>query len=99
MITLIISEGTLEILQFLGKQKTGYFKELRNLKNIRTGRYFSSNTISSRLKELVEHGAIEKTVSEVSKRNVVAYEITPAGKKALDLADKFEDELRIVLKK
>jgi len=99
MITLIISEGALEILQFLNERDVGYFKELRKLKNIRTQTFFSTTTISNRLKELLEYGAIGKTISMSSGRNVVGYKITETGKKAVVLADKFEDELRKILKK
>ncbi len=99
MIILIISEGAIEILHFLNQREVGYFKELRNLKNLRTGRYFSASTISTRLKELSDYGAIEKAISTVSGRNVVAYRINEAGKKTLELADRFEGELKRVLKK
>lgn len=99
MITVIISEGALEVLQFLNTREIGFFKELRKLKNMRTGTFFSTTTISNRLKELTEYGAIEKTIAVNNKRNVVAYRISESGRKTLELADKFDDELKRVLKK
>lgn len=97
--SLIISEGTLEILQFLKERELGHFKDLRKLRNIRTDRFFSSNTVSARLKELVEFGAIRKTVSDSTGRNTVAYELTDEGEKSLELAERFEKELQAVLHK
>lgn len=99
MISLIIAEGALEMLQFLSKRELGYFKELRDLKNVRTNRYFSATTISTRLKELTQYAAIEKVISTVNGRNVVAYKITKAGLRALEMAGAFEEDLKKVLKK
>jgi len=98
LIGLIVSEGTLEILKYLEKADVGHFRDLRDLKNLRTKKNFSSNTISARLKELVKYGAIERTIYEVSGRGVAAYKITVAGKKCIEIADKFEGELRRELK-
>ncbi len=98
-ISLLVSEGTLEILKYLAERDVGHFKELRSLKNFRTKRNFSSNTISLRIKELVGYGAIERTISDSKGRNLVAYRITDAGRKCIELADKFDDELSVVLKK
>jgi len=99
MANMIISEGALEILQCLQKQGKGSFNDLRNLKNIRTGKTFSPNTISSRLKELRNYEAITATIVDSSGRNKIVYELTDSGKKALQLADKFEGELKQILKK
>ena len=96
---MIISEGALEILQCLQKQGEASFKDLRNLKNIRTGKTFSPNTVSSRLKELRNYEAITATIIDSSGRNKIVYELTENGKKALQLADKFEGELKQILKK
>lgn len=96
---LIISEGALEILQRIQLDGISNFKTLRNLKNLRTGKTFSPNTISARLKELREYGAIEATLTQKSGRNVIVYKLTESGIKALQLADKFEAELKQVLKK
>lgn len=98
MMALIIGEGALEILQFLAKREVGYFKELRDLKNIRTEKFFSPSTISFRLKELIQCGAVSRQIAVSSGRNVVAYKITETGKQSLELADKFENELRAILK-
>jgi len=96
---MIISEGALEILQHLQRQGKASFKELRNLKNIRTGKTFSPNTVSSRLKELRAYEAITATIVDSNGRNKIVYELTENGKKALQLADKFEGELKQILKK
>lgn len=95
---MLLAEGSIEILEFLNKHKMGYFKQLRDLKNFRTERFFSASTVSNRLKELVEYGALEKTIATSQGRNVVAYQITPAGSEALKLTDRFEEELRKILK-
>ena len=96
---MIISEGALEILQCLQKQGKASFKDLRNLKNNRTGKTFSPNTVSARLKELRKYEAITATIMDSSGRNKIVYELTESGKKALQLADKFEGELKQILKK
>ena len=96
---MIISEGALEILQCLQLQGTASFNDLRNLKNIRTGKTFSPNTVSLRLKELRNYEAITATIVDSSGRNKIVYELTENGKKALQLADKFEGELKQILKK
>lgn len=99
LITLIISEGTVEILYYLSQRDVGYFKDLRNLRNIRTGRCFSATTVSTRVKELIEKGAIERTIALSGSRNVIAYRITDIGKKAISITDDFEEELRKIFKK
>ena len=71
---------------------------LRDLKNIRTEKFFSPSTISFRLKELIQCGAVSRQIAVSSGRNVVAYKITETGKQSLELADKFESELRMILK-
>lgn len=95
MVSLLLSEGCLEILDFLNEQKSGHFNEFRALYNSRTDRIFSANTISTRLKELVELGAIKKIVSTSQKgRNSVGYKITEKGKNVLEIAYRFENELK-----
>lgn len=98
-ISLMVSEGTLEILKYLAEHDIGHFKELRSLKNFRTKKSFSSNTISLRIKELVGYGAIARTISDSKGRNLVAYQITDAGRRCIELADKFDDELGTILKR
>lgn len=94
MVNLLLSEGALELLEFLKNTESGHFNDFRSIKNTRTNKQLSANTISSRLKELVEKGAIERVVSSSKTgRNVVAYQITAKGKKALELAHTFEGKL------
>ena len=95
---LILSDGTIEILEYLSKREYGYFKDLRNLINYRTNKYFSSTTISVRIKELVTCGAIEKIIASEKGRNVVAYKLTSNGTSAYDLSINFEEELKKYLK-
>jgi len=97
---MLLSEGTLEILASMRQAEVAYFKDLRKLKNERTGRIFSANTLSARLKELEKIRAIRKVPSTTtSGRNVVAYKITPQGVKALEISQKYEDELAKFLSK
>ncbi|MGB7532438.1 MAG: hypothetical protein WA977_05590, partial [Halobacteriota archaeon] len=61
----------------------------RELVNSRTGKIFSPNTISTRLKELVEVGALERIITKTKReRDVVGYKITPEGLKALETSYK-----------
>jgi len=64
----------------------------------RTGRKYSSSTISKRLKELVEAGALEETPTSSQKGRIVGYRITNSGKKALELSYEYEEKLGKVLK-
>ncbi len=98
LIDLIIGEGALEILKFLKEVQVGHFNDFRSIKNSRKNKQLSANTISTRLKELVAKNAVERIVStSKSGRNVVAYKITKKGNLTLDLASKFEAELKDVL--
>lgn len=100
LIDLLISEGALEILEFLKEARTAHFNDFRIIKNGRTSKIFSANTISNKLKELEKIGAIERVVSTSPKgRNVVAYRITSYGEKALEIAYRLETELRKAMKK
>ena len=95
VLNLILSEGTLEILEFANDIKPKCFTDFKGLINARTGRVFSPNTLSTRLKELVEIGAIERVITKTeSDRDVVGYKITPEGLKALEIAYTYEKNLQ-----
>lgn len=98
-LNMMLSEGSINI---LAEAKTGQilsFKTLRSITNPRTGRKYSSSTISKRLKELVEAGALEETPTSSQKgRKIVGYRITNSGRKALELSYEYEEKLKRVLK-
>ncbi|MFH1306280.1 MAG: hypothetical protein ABIH83_01325 [Candidatus Micrarchaeota archaeon] len=99
LINMLLAEGALEILECIEELEVARFGDFKRLRNGRTGKVFSANTLSSRLKELASSGAIDNTVIESRKqRKVVGYKITANGKKALRLAIKYENELEKILK-
>lgn len=99
-INLLLSEGALEIMEKLAELGTGRFTDFRQLKNNRTGKIFSGNTISTRLKELIAAGAVENVViSSEGQRRVVGYQLTENGKKALAISIEYEKKLEHVLPK
>jgi len=95
LVNMILSEGSLEILEVAKDGKPTHFTDFRELVNSRTGKVFSPNTISTRLKELVEVGALERIITKTKReRDVVGYKITPEGLKALEISYKYEEELQ-----
>ncbi len=97
---MILSEGSLEILEIAKDSEPKHFTDFRELVNSRTGKVFSPNTISTRLKELVEVGALERIITKTKReRDVVGYKITPAGLKALETSYRYEEELQSCFRK
>ncbi len=97
---MILSEGALDLLESMKDEKPRYFKQFRELRNERTGRRYSPSTISSRLKELINLGALERAITKTgSGREVAGYRITRMGIKALELSYDYEDKLEGVFKK
>ena len=95
LLNMILSEGSLEILEVAKDGKPKHFTDFKELVNTRTGRVFSPNTISTRLKELVEVGALERIITKTKRdRDVVGYKITPEGLKALEISYRYEEELQ-----
>lgn len=93
-INLILSEGALEILEISKDRKPKHFGDFRELRNSRTGKCFSPSTISARLKELVEIGALERMITKTEGgRDVVGYKMTPAGLMALNISYEYEEKL------
>jgi len=95
LLNMILSEGSLEILEVAKDGEPKHFTDFRELVNSRTGHVFSPNTISTRLKELVEVGALERIITKTKRdREVVGYKITPEGLKALEISYRYEEELQ-----
>ena len=99
-LNMILSEGVLDLLEFLGDGKPRYFKQFRELKNERTGRKYSPTTLSSRLRELIKQGLVEHTITETGTgRKVAGYKITKKGIKALKLSNEYENKLKKITEK
>jgi len=95
LLNMILSEGSLEILEVAKDGEPKHFTDFRELVNSRTGKVFSPNTISTRLKELVEVEALERIITKTKRdREVVGYRITHAGLKALEISYRYEEELQ-----
>jgi len=74
LLNMILSEGSLEILEIAKDEEPKHFTDFKELVNSRTGKVFSPNTISTRLKELVEVGALERIITKTKRdREVVGY--------------------------
>jgi DNA-binding HxlR family transcriptional regulator len=96
---MILAEGSLEILDFLGSHEIGFFKDLRKIINPRTKKPFGATTISARLKELEKAKALERIAAQTNlRRNTVGYRITSEGRKAFQLSVEFEKNLSKFLK-
>ncbi|MBI5046955.1 hypothetical protein HZC07_04470 [Candidatus Micrarchaeota archaeon] len=98
-LSMLLAEGCLNLLEYLKTNRNGQFKELAKLKNKRTGKTFSPNTISARLDDLEEMGAIRTTALKTDRKRVLAYEITEKGLAILDLAYYFEQKLNGIISK
>lgn len=92
---LILSEATLQILESCREPKQ--FNDLRTILNPRTGKNFSQNTLSTRLKNLIKIGALKNIMLEKGGRRVVAYKITRKGHKILELCRSFEEDIKRVI--
>jgi len=100
LLNMILSEGSLEILEIAKDSEPKHFTDFRELVNSRTGKVFSPNTISTRLKELVEVGALKRIITKTKReRDVVGYKITSKGLKALDISYRYEEELQTALER
>ena len=96
---MLLSEGSLDILNFLKNNKTGQFTQLLKLKNKRTNKGFSPTTISARLDELEKMGAIATLAVKTSRRRTLGYQITAKGLKILETAYEFEETLKGIINK
>lgn len=94
---MILAEGSLDILTYLKEKAVVQFKELLTLKNKRTSRGFSPNTISARLDELEKMGAIGTSTVRTARRRVLGYEITEKGRDILKTAYEFEERINAIV--
>lgn len=94
---MILAEGSLDILAYLKDKAVVQFKELLTLKNKRTNRGFSPNTISARVDELEKMGALQTSAVRTARRRVLGYEITEKGKEILKTAYEFEERLNGII--
>lgn len=95
--SMLLSEGCLDILQYLKENKTAQFKDLSKLKNRRTGKPFSPNTLSSRLDDLEEMEAISIVAVKTDRKRSLGYEITEKGNKIIEVAANFEMRLKQIV--
>lgn len=98
-LTILLAEGSLDILEFLKKNKMGQFKDLAKLENKRTKRTFSPNTVSARLNELMDMNALTSIPVKTQRKRVLAYQISEKGLQILDAAYVFEEKLDHMVKK
>ncbi len=96
ILNMLLAEGSANILEELASGKPKQFGDVYGLINPRTGKKFSPNTISTRLKELEKMGAIKKEMVAGKTRTSIGYVITDSGKKALVISKKYEKELDLV---
>ena len=95
LVNMILSEGSLEILEVAKDGEPKHFTDFREIVNSRTWKVFSPNTISTRLKELVEVEALERIITKTKRdREVVGYSITYSGLKALEIYYRYGEELQ-----
>lgn len=95
--SMLLSEGCLDILQYLKENRTAQFKDLSKLKNRRTGKPFSPNTLSSRLDDLEEMGAISIVAVKTDRKRSLGYEITEKGRQIIFATIKFEESLKAIV--
>jgi len=96
LLKMLLAEGSLDILEYLKKKGACQFKDIAALKNKRTGKRFSPNTVSARLYDLEEMGALHAGSVKTERRRVLGYEITDKGRKILEMAYDFEERLRLL---
>ncbi len=94
---MLLSEGSLDILAYLRQNKTGQFSDFLKIKNKRTGSKFSPSTISTRLDDLEQMGAITTVAMRTKRRRVLGYQITEKGLKIVDAAYEFEGRLAKII--
>ncbi len=96
---MLLAEGSLDILEYLKGKGSAQFKDFSQLKNKRTGKKFSPNTISARLNELEEMGAIRSGSVKTERKRVLGYELTDKGSRIMEMAYEFEDKLEFLIRK
>lgn len=90
----IFSQNTLIILDYIKNQnKPIQFKELRDIKNPKTNKKFSSATVSKTLKELEENKLIDNEIIKIQKRKTLGYITTEKGNKTINLLKETQEKL------
>ena len=90
----IFLNNNLVILQYLkDKNKAIQFKELRDIKNPKTNKKFSSATVSKLLKELENEDLINNEIIKLNKRKTLGYVITEKGNKTIKVLKETEEKL------
>ncbi|MEW6063292.1 MAG: hypothetical protein AB1571_02905 [Nanoarchaeota archaeon] len=87
--------GIQEILQFLSNKETKTFNKIKQIKNQKTDKVFSANTIALRLLYLEEKQLIKRKMFKNGKRWHIGYIITDKGLRLL----KFYNNIGIEFKK
>ncbi len=93
----MLDEGMAEIFDEFNKGKPMQFMEILSIINPRTGKGYSPNTVSKRVKTLAGHGLIKRILLDPNKSRV-AYVITKQGKLILRAARMHEKKLADLLK-
>lgn len=100
MASMLLYEGSLELLEALDERKECRFGDFQELINTRTAKKFSSNTLSARIKELRKLGLVEYTMIALPKdRQLLGYRLTARGKQALAASRRYENELQTIVGK
>lgn len=94
LLSVLAQNGTKEILEALNNSKEPLqFKDLRKLVNPKTGKPFSSSTISGKIKILEEIETIENAITTTKKRKHLGYAITDMGKESLKIFNETHEKL------
>lgn len=95
---MLLAEGSLDILEHLKGKGPAQFKDFSILKNKRTGKKFSPNTLSARITELEEMGAIRAGSIKTDRKRVLGYELTERGTRIIETAYEFEGKLEGIIR-
>ena len=93
----IFSNGIKEILQFLIDKEVKSFTQIKKIKNLKTNKVFSANTIALRLKSLEKNNLIERKMVKNEDRWLVGYAVTEKGIKILKVYDQINEDINKIL--
>lgn len=92
---IILPKGNFIILNKLNfKDTPTQFKHLKLLINPKTGKKFSTRTISESLKNLDNLGLIKNTIVNSPKRKVIAYSLSNKGKQTLEIFNEAQSKYK-----
>ena len=92
---IILSKGNLLILEKLSLEKsTIQFKHFKLLINPKTGKKYSTRTISESLKELDSLGLIENEIVTSTRGKTIAYSLTKKGESTYDIVKDAEEKYK-----